>query len=139
MSDTADAAVEAVDAPLNVYVAAYIKLRDRKAEMKAEFEKQTAAIDDALKRAEAYLLRRLQEVGVESVRTDAGTAYTKLTTSANVADWDAVLAFVKSGEHWGMLEKRVNKSFVDAFRTEHNDLPPGVNYRAELTLGVRRS
>jgi hypothetical protein len=91
-----------------------------------------------LDRIENFLLKRLTDQGVEAIRTKFGTAYTQERTSANVADWDMFLAFVREGEHWSALEKRVSKTFVDAHKQEHNDVPPGINVRVERVLNITR-
>lgn len=117
----------------------YIKLRDGKAQLVQKHKEKMQGIDSVLTRIEAALLEEFREMGVQSVKTDAGTAYVQLRTSAGVADWDAVLAYIKENDAWDMLERRVNKSAVESFREEKNDLPPGVNWREEQVVNVRRS
>jgi hypothetical protein len=56
-----------------------------------------------------------------------------------VADWDATLDFIKANEHWQMLEHRVSKQAVEEYKSEHGDLPPGVDWREEVTVNVRRA
>jgi len=117
----------------------YIALRDKKSEHKKAYEAKVEAIDAALEKLEAFIMTRLDEQGVDSVKTSVGTAYKSTRTSATVADWPMVLDWIKNGENWDMLEKRVNKSFVESFRTEYDDLPPGVNWREEKVINIRRS
>lgn len=117
----------------------YVKLRDKKAELKSAYEKSVAGIDSGMARIEAYVQNLMNTLGVESLRTDAGTAMQVIRTSASVADWDAVFNWIKTNDHWSALEHRVSKSFVEAYKTEHNDLPPGVNWSEARTIQVRRS
>lgn len=124
---------------LESVVEKYIKLRDMKAEIQAEAKAKLAKLEDHMTRMEAALLAAFDENGMESVRTKAGTAYKSLRTSATVADWDTVLGFVRDQELWSMLERRVSKDAVLQFREAHNDLPPGVNWREEIVVNVRRS
>lgn len=124
---------------LNKIIASYVALRDEKARMKAAYEAQVAPLTALLERAETAMLALMREQGVESFRTDAGTAYQSTRTSATVADWDQALQFVQQHGLWNMLEKRVSKTAVDEYVAQHGDLPPGINYRSELTVGVRRS
>lgn len=126
-------------AKLEKIVNAYITLRDEKARRKSEYEKQVAELDSAMERIENYFLKHLQDSGSESVRTKAGTFYKQERISATVADWDMVLDFIRQGEHWSMLERRVNKTFVESYKAEYHDIPPGVNLRSELVVNVRRS
>ena len=119
-------------------VSKYIALRDKKGVFKAEYDAKVAKVEDLMKRVEGVLLKHFQDTGVESVRTEHGTAYTSVRTAAKVADWDSFLTFVKDTDHWDMLEKRCAKSVVEEFKVEHGDLPPGLNYSAEVVLNVRR-
>jgi hypothetical protein len=117
----------------------YVKARDKKAELKAAYAKKCSVLDDWMTRAEALILQELSEQNIESVRTAAGTAYKSVQTSATVADWDAIWGFIQENEAWTMLEKRVNKTAVQEYRAVHNDIPPGVNWREEVTLNIRRA
>lgn len=117
----------------------YVQLRDKKAELKAAYDASVKDIDAGLERIENFLLTKMQELGVESVRTPFGTPYVSKRTSASVADWEAVLDFVKANDEWQMLERRVNKTVVAQWREEHNDLPPGLNWTEERVVNIRRS
>lgn len=119
-------------------VATYIALRDKKAQLKAAYEAEVAPIDAGMKKAEEHILAQMQTQGVESYKTGAGTAYMSERKSYSVADRDEFIRFVREKELWNMLENRINKSAADEYVAEHNDLPPGVNFRRELTVNVRR-
>lgn len=120
-------------------VARYIALRDKKAEIKAKYDAEVEAIDAAMSRVENYLLKLMTELGVESIRTSAGTPYVSRRTSATVADWEVFLDWVRSNGEWSMLERRANKTAVQSWREEHNDLPPGLNWREERVVNIKRS
>lgn len=117
----------------------YIAVRDRKAEIAAEYKAKIAKCDEVLDRIEGALLAQFQQLGVESVRTKVGTAYCSHRTSATVADWDAALEYIKQTDNWQLLERRVSKKDIEEFKGEHGDLPPGVNWRDEVVVNVRRS
>ncbi len=117
----------------------YIALRDKRDAIMREAKEKCAKIDEHLEKIEGKVMGVLDGLGLESVRTEAGTAYVAERTSATVADWDAVLDHIKQNGLWHMLEKRVNKKAVDEYKSEQNDLPPGVNYRVVRMLNVRRS
>lgn len=120
-------------------VEGYIQLRDKKAEIKARHEQELAPVQAMLDKIEVHILQQMQEQGVESYRTSVGTAYMSTRTSATVADWDSLLSFVQTNGLWQMLERRVAKTAVDEYAAVHKDLPPGVNYRSEVVVNVRRS
>jgi nanoRNase/pAp phosphatase (c-di-AMP/oligoRNAs hydrolase) len=120
-------------------VDSYIRLRDMVSEKEQAFKEEKAKLQSAMDKLESLIMLRMDEQGVESVRTKSGTAYKSTRTSATVADWDQVLAFIQTNELWPMLERRVNKSVVEQYKTEHGEVPPGVNWAAEYKVNVRRS
>ncbi len=124
---------------IDALVERYIKLRDRKQELKAGYEASVANIDAAMTRVEAHLQGTLNDLGAESMRTAFGTVYQSVRTSASCADWDSLLPWIQGGGHWSALEHRVSKSFVEAYKNENNDLPPGVNWSETRTVNIRRS
>lgn len=123
---------------LDALVSHYIALRDRKTKMKAEYDGKVAEIDALLDKIEARLLQTFQESGMDSVKTSAGTAYRSTRTSATIADWDAFWAFVQKNGAFEMLERRCSKVAVEQYKAANEDIPPGVSWREEAVVGVRR-
>lgn len=117
----------------------YIKLRDAEAALKKEYEEKAAPVKAGREKIENYLLKVMAEQGADSIKTPAGTAYISVKSNASVADWDATLEFIREGDHWGMLERRVAKAYVEQYRSEHNDLPPGINWTEFRAVNIRRS
>ncbi len=117
----------------------YVKLRDRKAEMKAAYDLSVAKIDDAMEKVENYILGHLNANGIDSVGSPAGTAFKKSMTSATVGDRDAFMGYVKANEAFNLLDVRANKTAVAEFKELNNDLPPGVNWREEVVVQIRRA
>lgn len=124
---------------LSELVAKYIELRDKKAQFKADYDAKVAKLDENLEKIEAVLLKTFDQTGMESVKTEFGTAYTSTRTTASVADPDAFMTYCKANDAWHLLEKRVSKIAVEQYKAEHDDVPPGVSYRAERTVNIRRS
>lgn len=117
----------------------YVKLRDRKDEISKAAKDQIAVIDAAMKRCEAYILDHFQKTGQTSAGTASGTAYIAPVTSATVADWDALLNWIRTNNGWQFLDHKVNKTAVIEFKAANDDLPPGVNWREESVVRIRRS
>jgi phage host-nuclease inhibitor protein Gam len=125
---------------LSEAVSLYIQLRDKKAEMKAEFDASIAPLNDKMDKLEAKLLDVFNKTGMDSVKTENGTAYTAVRTTASIADREAFMEFVKANEEWSLLEVRASKTAIEQFRDSNNDeLPPGVNIRSERVVNIRRS
>lgn len=128
-----------MDIKIDKVVNTYIKLRDKKAAMKKVFDGETAAINEQLETLENFIMQKAQELGVDSFKTDAGTAYRYETVSATVADWDKSLAFIQEQGAWNLLEHRVSKKAVEEYKEAHGEIPPGINYTSMFSIGVRRS
>jgi hypothetical protein len=124
---------------LNELAEKYIILRDKKSQLKADYEGKVAELQSVMDKIEAVLLKTFEESGIESVKTSAGTAYRSTRTQASVADWDAFFGFVKENESWEMLERRCSKAAVEQYRAANDDLPPGLNWREERVVNIRRS
>lgn len=122
-------------------VKAYIALREKKAALKKQYDEQVAAIESAQGKVEAALLSAMTEMGVESLRTENGTAYVTLQTSVTVADQDAFKEFcLRQDDPFEFVDVRASKSAVLAFKeATGGNLPPGVNYRATRAVNFRAS
>lgn len=123
---------------INNIVTKYIQLRDKKGEIKAEYDAKVAKIDEVMDKVEAKLIEYFASTGLESVRTSAGTAYKSSRVSATVADWDSLLSHILTTENYQLLEHRVSKKAVEEFKAANEDLPPGVNWREEVIVNIRR-
>jgi len=117
----------------------YVALRDRKKEMKDEYDSKVEAVDQALEKLENFLLKTMADQGVDSVKTSHGTAYISLKTSATVADRDAFMDYIRTNEEWAMLDVKVNKTAVKEYRDATDTLPPGVNWSETRAVNVRRA
>lgn len=117
----------------------FIALRDRRAQRKAAYDEDDAGDKGKQNKIEVEFLRRFQERGIDNVAArDVGTAYKSTRASATVGDWDAFLEHVVSNEAWEMLERRVNKTAVEQFKSVDGDLPPGVNWSETQVVNFRR-
>ena len=117
----------------------FIKLRDRRATRKADYQADDAGDKDKQEKIEVEFLNRFNERGIDNVSTNGvGTAYRSTRTSATVADWDTLLEHIQNEGAWEMLERRVSKAAVQQFRDEHEDLPPGINWTETQVVNFRR-
>ena len=125
---------------LSEAVTLYIQLRDKKAQMESDFDASVAPINDKMEKLEAKLLDVFNKTGMDSVKTEHGTAYTAVRTTASVADREAFMDFVKANEEWSLIEVRAAKTAIEQFRDNNdNELPPGINIRSERVVNIRRS
>ena len=123
---------------VNDVVALYIRLRNRKAAIKAEADAKTVQITEQMLKLEAWLKQQADQLGTTQFKTPSGTAFFKTEDFASVADWDEVLRFIKDSGNYNMLEKRVSKTVVRGYIEEYKQVPPGVNYGTKLVLNIRK-
>jgi hypothetical protein len=119
-------------------VATYMKLRQSKDAIEAEAKTKVADIKAKLEKLEAWIKERADADGVTSFKTPHGTAFLTTTDYATVADWDAVLGFIRSNDAFDMLEKRVSKTAVRGYIDSTKAVPPGVNYGTKLEVNIRK-
>lgn len=117
----------------------YVEVRDRKSELTADYKAKVAKFDAVLDKIEVMILQQFEQLGTDSVKTPHGTAYKSTKSSYQVADWDSALEFIKENGFWHMLERRVAKAGIDAYKDETGELPPGLNARIETTVNIRRT
>jgi len=116
----------------------YMKLRSKKEAIEAETKEKVADVKANMAKIEAWLKEKADADGVTSFKTDHGTAFLTTTDFANVADWDAVLDFIRKEEAFDMLEKRISKTAVRGYIDTNKEVPPGVTYGTKLDINIRK-
>lgn len=119
-------------------VATYMKLRSQKEAIEAEVKDRVSDIKAKMEKLEAWIKEQADAQGVTSFKTKHGTAFLTTTDYANVADWDAVLGFIRENEAFDMLEKRISKIAVRGYIDANKAVPPGVNYGTKLEVNIRK-
>ncbi len=126
--------------PLEKLTRIYIKMRDKKAEVAHEMEKQLSKIEDDMKTVKRAILDYMKESGVESLRTNSGTVYRTVRTTYSTSDWESMHKFIVEHGAPDLLEKRIQQTNMRAFLEENPDLlPPGLNANSEYSVTIRRS
>ncbi len=116
----------------------YMALRSQKDAIEAEMKSRVDGIKANMAKLEAWIKEKADEQGVTSFKSDFGTAFLTTTDYANVADWDAVLDFIRTNEAYDMLEKRISKIAVRGYIQQNKTVPPGVNYGTKLEVNIRK-
>jgi hypothetical protein len=124
---------------LSEAIALYIELRDEKAQLRKQFTASVEGLDLKLKKLEAMFLKAFEKTGQNSAKADTGTAFIKERTTDKVVDREAYIAFLQAEGHFDMIESRVNKTALDEYIEEHEDLPPGITRSVERIINVRRA
>lgn len=130
------------DAPDAILIEAYIKVRDNRAKRKAEYENADEADKAKQEKVEAEFLRRFHERGTDATSVDGlGTAFIEVVSNASVADKDVYMNWLLEdpAERMVFVEARANKTAVRQYRAEHDDIPPGINWRESQVVRFRRA
>lgn len=119
-------------------VATYMKLRSQKESIEAEVKDRVSVLKAKMEKLEAWIKEQADVQGVTSFKTKHGTAFLTTTDYANVADWDAILDFIRTQEAFDMLEKRISKLAVRGYIEANKVVPPGVNYGTKIGVNIRK-
>jgi hypothetical protein len=117
----------------------YIQVRNKKSQLKVAYEAEVAKYVELQDKIEALILQKFGEMGMESVRTDEGTAYINVRTSVSVADPDAFRSYVRETGNLDLLELRPSKAAVEQHRDATSEFPPGVNWSETRVVNFRKS
>jgi hypothetical protein len=119
---------------------AYIKIRDARSTLKAEFDTKDKALTEQMDIIKRALLDHCKEHGVDSVRTESGLFFRSMRTRYWTSDWSAMHAFIIENELPEFLEKRLNQTAVKEYLAENPDTPlPGLNTDSEYSISVRKA
>lgn len=138
----------------DVVIAKYVALRDEMKVIAERHAAELAPLQEQMDRIEAWLLANLNQDGVDSYKTSAGTAYKTVAMSCSVADklaftntifqtvaqnirgqlpigdreWapEAVdmIAQIIADSDWSLADLRVSKSGVKEFMEGHSGAVP---------------
>lgn len=128
------------DATVEKLTRVFIKMRDAKAKLAAEFKEKEDELSSQMDQIKSALLDYCKEHEVESVRTSSGLVYRTKRTRYWTSDWEAMHRFIIENNVPEFLEKRLNQGIVKSFLEENPEtVPPGINADSEYTITVRKA
>ncbi len=126
--------------PLDKLAQTYIKMRDKRALMKAEWEAKDNEVKAQMEMLEEKMLDTCKEMNADSIKTKFGTIVRSIKSRYWTNDWDSTYEFIKEHNAFGLLEKRLQQTNLKQFLAENPDVyPKGLNVENEYTVLVRRS
>lgn len=126
--------------PLDKLAAIYIKIRDAKDKLTADYKQHYADLEEQMSVLEVEMLETCKTMNADSIRTKAGTIIRSIKSRYWTNDWDSMYRFIKDNDAYGLLEKRLHQTHMKEFLSENPDLlPMGLNVESEYTVVVRRS
>ena len=123
----------------NEIVKIYVKIRDKKDEVKRKLGEQVALLDADLKVIEEELQERLKAAGATSVKTPNGTVYSTIKSKVWTDNWDSFYKFIEARGLFDLLERRIHQSNIKSFLEDNpDDIPEGLNVESKKSVTVRR-
>jgi arsenate reductase-like glutaredoxin family protein len=118
---------------------AYIKMRDKRKELLAQYEEQDKKIEAQMILVEEELLRLCKTIGADSIKTQAGTVFRSVRTRYETTDWENMYNFILEHNIPQVLERRISTTNMKQFLDENPTLMPvGMNVNNRYTVTVRR-
>lgn len=131
---------EAPQVPTEKLVKAYIKMRDARAVLSAEYEAKDKEIKDQMELIEHTLLDVCKRAGADSIKTGAGTIIRGVNTSYWTSDWESMHNFIKENQALDLLERRIAQRAMGEFLKANPDkMPKGMNVETKYSVTVRRA
>ena len=125
--------------PLEKLTKAYIKLREQRSQLAADFRAQDGVLLARQDKIKEALLDHCKEHNVESVKTTEGTFYRQVKRRYWTSDWESMYKFVLEHQLPEFFDKRLNQKNVGQFLEENPEMvPPGLNVESEYTVFVRK-
>lgn len=121
-------------------IEAYVNTRDELRAKQQAFKLEEDTMKANMEQISMWLRDKADELGVDSFKTQFGTAYRSVKTSYRVATggWDNFIGWVKETGNFQCLEKRVAKLATKEIHDDTGEIPPGLDYVAEVEFDVRR-
>lgn len=121
-------------------VAAYIKMRDKRAELLREYEEADGIVKAQMELVETKLLDLCKEIGADTLGSKHGKVMRSVKTRYWTSDWDSMHKFILEHKMPELLERRISQTTMKQLLEENPDLmPPGLNTDSRYTVTIRRA
>ena len=115
-----------------------IELRDERTRIKQEYEEQDKELKRQVEKGENWLLKYLNDQGLDKFSTTSGTVFTTEQVQVNATDWPAFHEYIGRTGRLDLLQKRPATTNIRQVVDEEGEVPPGVELRTEIKVNVRR-
>jgi hypothetical protein len=140
MDDEVQGGAPSEDRNVSDLAAVYIKIRDRRADLKKQFEAGDKDLEDQQNLLAERMLDICKDMDADSIRTPHGTIIRSVKSRYWTNDWDSMYRFIEEQGAFGLLEKRLHQTNMKDFLSENPDVcPQGLNVESQYTVVVRRS
>lgn len=116
----------------------YVKMRDALSAIRKRFDLFETTVKSIQETINVYMLQKGQELGVESFKTEMGTAYKVVKTSYRCENWEEFSSWILESGNIQCVEKRPAKLACEEVSKETGVSPPGLTKFVEVEFQVRR-
>lgn len=121
-------------------VAAYIKMRNKRAELLRAYEGADSEVKMQMELVESRLLELCKEIGADTLGSKHGKVIRTVKTRYWTNDWDSMYRFINEHRMPELLERRISQSTIKQLLEENPELvPPGINTESRYAVVIRRS
>lgn len=121
-------------------VAAYIKMRDKRAELLREYEEADGAIKTQMDAVETKLLELCKDIGADTLGSKHGKVIRTVKTRYWTTDWESMHKFILENKMPELLERRISQTTMRQLLEENPDLmPQGLNIDSRYAVTIRRA
>jgi hypothetical protein len=147
---------------INAVVEKYISLRDEQAEISKRHAEELKPYSEQMDIIERWLHQKMNEIGVDNVKTPSGTAFKAVSKSVKLQEADQFKDFVfmkaaralanvrpqdpeqalnilREATLWDMIDFRAGKKGILEFIESDGTVPPGVTIDSFTKVNIRRS
>lgn len=116
----------------------YVEDRDHLSAYMKRANAHETLMKERMAKISMWLREKADELGIDSFKTQHGTAYRNVKTSYRMGDWTSFIDWVQRTNNFQCLEKRVAKLATKEVHDDTGEVPPGIEYVAEVEFNVRR-
>jgi hypothetical protein len=121
-------------------VAAYIKMRDKRAELLREYEEADGSVKAQMELVESKLLEICKEIGADRLGSKHGAVIRTVKTRYWTSDWESMHKFILQHKMPELLERRISQSTMKQLLEENPELMPvGLNTDSKYSVTIRRT
>jgi hypothetical protein len=127
------------DDSIEALISEYRDVRDELAVERHKYEEYEKRAKDRMDQIAMKLREIADALGLSALPTKAGTAYRTVKEYYRVGNWAQIREYIERTGNWQMLEKRVAKNATREIHQSTGEIPPGVEYSAEVEFVVRKN
>lgn len=125
--------------PTEKMVSAYIRIRDKRKELKEAYEAQDSELESKLDILAKALVSACNAAGTTTLKCGLGTVTRTVKTRYWTSDWAEFYKVIKENDAPELLERRISQAnFQEFLKANPDKLPKGVNVDSKYDVTVRR-